>query len=683
MSVSIRTAALALLIVVAVAATGRGDDRPTDLLPIGPISQLRIESFRNYGGYNYYGNAVVITPDGKSVMSNQGNQVYVYDITKAENPNQPRQPRYITLDNQGYAQALTMMSDGKTLVTVSQQPYGFDSPVRFLDLGSGKELRTIDNDQPFISLAASPDGKRLAFASQQQQRIEIWDAETGDEIRIFQGNEPNQFYRLLCFSPDGRMLATVGMGGTVQLWEIATGKERAKIHLEIEGGNRNFNERIFRGKGGLGFDPNQGNTITSIAFSRDGNLLAIGGFDSSIHLWNVLTGQELAPLSGHAGPVIAMTFLANGKEIVSFDNTGLKMVWSVARISKPTPTKLLPLPDEEFADLWNDLSDADTFRTYRAIRYLSADPKRAIALFEKNVKPVPPGDEARITQLIADLQNINGGTRRKAMTELTTHGEAALGALTQLPPEQQNHQTVRAMIGKLSNKQPPADRMRTIKAVQILGQLGTDEAKQMLEKVAKGATGVRLTLEAKAALEKFGKTGEKSGIAEGKPDELWTDLGSDDPEKAFRAVRGMIAASKDTLPFLRENVKPMAEVDEKAIEKFVADLDGMDFESREKATQELEKLAELAQPALKKYLAGQPGLEGRKRAERLMEKLSQTNTPATPTLRTMRALEAVERMDTPAAKELLESLSKGASNSWLTREAKAVLDRRNGKTATP
>jgi hypothetical protein len=56
---------------------------------------------------------------------------------------------------------------------------------------------------------------------------------------------------------------------------------------------------------------------------------------------------------------------------------------------------------------------------------------------------------------------------------------------------------------------------------------------------------------------------------------------------------------------------------EKDIARWIADLDSEKFATREKATHELEKLGEAAQPALRKAIEGHPNPEARKRLERL------------------------------------------------------------------
>ena len=114
------------------------------------------------------------------------------------------------------------MPDGKTLVCASTQ--GEDPAIQFVDLAKGKVVRQIDNDQPFMGLAVSPDGKYLALGT--QQRFEIWDAATGDEIRVLQGEKENaySYYNALAFPPTGTMIAAAGYGNVVQIFEVATGR---------------------------------------------------------------------------------------------------------------------------------------------------------------------------------------------------------------------------------------------------------------------------------------------------------------------------------------------------------------------------------------------------------------------------------------------------------------------------
>ena len=157
---------------------------------------------------------------------------------------------------------------------------------------------------------------------------------------------------------------------------------------------------------------------------------------------------------------------------------------------------------------------------------------------------------------------------------------------------------------------------------------------------------------------------------------LRDDLADKDAAKAHRAMRSLIAAPADALAYLRPRLKPAEGVEAKRIERWVADLDAEEFAVREKAAEELRKLGELAEPASRKALDSRPTLEMSRRLRALLDEVSQQQWhPAPEILRQVRAIEVLERSGTPEARELLESLSRGAAGAHLTREARAAVHR--------
>jgi HEAT repeat protein len=502
-------------------------------------------------------------------------------------------------------------------------------------------------------------------------------------------------HRLLSFSPDGKMLAALGNEpDTVHIWEVASGKERGSVHFgaqtALQGRGRRGKMLVMARFPGN----NMNNGILALAFSADSRLLAVSKQDSAIHLWDLQADRELAPLTGSRGQVSAMVFSADGKELIAIDSEGTRLSWRMAALRRNTHIRLTPLDDADFAELWNDLAEPDSFRVYRARRHLIADPKRAVPLLSRHLEPIPAGDTARIQQLVKDLSSPNAGTRRKAMTELRTkHGEAALGALLQMNggggnggmggmPGMPvmgvmvgpggNNQAAMLLMQKLQMLYNTPERQRDVLAVSILEEIGTPEARQTLTKLSKGAPGVGLTTASKAALDHLAAAA-KERPRPAAPEQLWTDLGSDDAARAFRAMCILSATPEEAAALVRKELKPVPVVEDKEIAALLDNLNSDDFKVREQATEALSKIGEQALPAMKKALEGELALEARKRLERLVEQTA--SQASAPLLRGLRAIELLEHTGTAECKHVLVALAGGAPQAQLTRAAKASLQR--------
>src|SRR5205823_6370475 len=119
---------------------------------------------------------------------------------------------------------------------------------------------------------------------------------------------------------------------------------------------------------------------------------------------------------------------------------------------------------------------------------------------------------------------------------------------------------------------------------------------------------------------------------------------------------------------------PVEAADGKRLARLLDDLDAEDFEKREAASQELARLEEIAGPALRAALKGDPPAETKRRLRELLDKLDR-RAPSPEALRHLRAVEALEHSGTPEARRLLEALAAGAPEARLTQESKAALRR--------
>jgi WD40 repeat protein len=209
---------------------------------------------------------------------------------------------------------------------------GSDNRIRLWDPDTGKELRILKGHKsPVNRIALSADGKLLASCGDDNELL-LWDVDTGKVRRRFLGQEHP--IRLLALSPNGKVLAS-SCGGCMQLWDTATGKEiRLQLINKVTRGSSMaftpdskhfaFNDRsdnsiqlvdLAEGKVIRTFKGHESD-ISGLAFNADGTtLVSWGGEDRTIRAWDVATGKEKRRYGDEKQVVLRLVLAPDGKTL--------------------------------------------------------------------------------------------------------------------------------------------------------------------------------------------------------------------------------------------------------------------------------------------------------------------------------------------------------------------------------
>jgi RNA polymerase sigma factor (sigma-70 family) len=604
-------------------------------------------------------NTLVFARDGKTLITCGSGETGVWDIASGKMVKRLGGP-----ETRG---GCAVFSPDGSILAVG----GDDGIVRLWDWAAGKQVMQTQKRPTHIRcLTFSRDGKTLACAADGGS-IRLWDVATGQQKGTVAGHQER--LTSVAFAPNGQTVATSGWDGTVRLWDAKAGKEIGRVEIEPNKGKNNSwsNPGLL---GHVAFSPDgklvaavRGDELVviwdaktlkevyrfqgcSVAFSPDGKLIACGergttnaDFNSGIIcLYDRITGKKLRELRGHLTTIASMTFTPDSKTLIS---RGLILLG--ARFGEPGEE------ETKFVRVW-DVATGKERKTFPADERVNS-----VALS-------PDGRTVASTALsgkaITLWETLTGGSRGELAGHTEMIFDVAWSPDGRILASGSIDGTVR-LWDPASGKE----------LCCLVGH------RQWVLSVAFSPDGTKLI---SGSLDTTALIWDVSRFTKRPPVELtaaelescWKDLGADG-HSAYRAIGRMISSPQGAVKCLGNHVQPAPAAEAQRIAQLIADLDSKQFRVRDLAMRQLEKLGDIAGPAVQKALAAKTTLEMKRRLELVLSKLDSANLPSE-TLRQFRAIEALEAIATPQARGLLERLlADGAPDARLTSEAKAALER--------
>jgi WD40 repeat protein len=412
-------------------------------------------------------------------------------------------------------------TDGKRLLVARRKDQRCKIMVR--DRQSGKTLWEREQPQDRVSASLSPDGRTLALAA--DDPLIFVDLDSSRERRYpFAALKFEASFRVdpLKFSPDGSRIACVDGTGKALVMSVREGRLLRAIPYDLaiglafsaDGRTLCIDEGEIIPRQSL-WEVATGQRIRSYEalsclFSPDNRLITTSN-EKTLRLYDLYSGKIFRTCKDVVGFPGTFSFSQDGKRFVSASQDSTILLWDIA--TPETVERTTPLDEKALERLWNELETGKASAAYEAMGWLLGDPRHTLPFLHKRLRPVPPVEEKRLQQWIADLDSDSFDKRETASRELGRLGSLAESALRKAlagPTSFEMRRRMKELLRPFESKemQLSPEELAHVRAIQVLERIGTSEARRLLKHLAEGAEGVLRTREAQEALHRMRQHGE-------------------------------------------------------------------------------------------------------------------------------------------------------------------------------
>lgn len=510
----------------------------------------------------------------------------------------------------GDCDALALTKAGDLLATAGQT-----NTIRILAADTGKEVvPTPPPHAGLTALALAPARQRLAGLSL-DGHILTWDAQTGKLFHAWDSKQTGEI--VLAADALGKTVATAAE--TVRLWDADTGAEIAQLPIQ------------------------NGDAVVALAFSPDGNTLAVGKRGGHCGLWNVSDKRTLHSFK-YLGTLHALAWSPCGRFLAAAGGSHIRVVDpQTGALHKSFAVKQGP---------------AASFPQVACLAFGPDGRTLAAGCFDATIRVY----DVNAKNPTLDMVNVCEG-------HLSLPGAIAVSPDGRTIVSGGFDRTVR-LWEAFSGKQ----------IAQFTGHIGPVTgvafAADGRSLYSAGADATILRWDVPGLLNN-GKLPNVS-LASAELEIAWRSLTAEDTPRGHEAMWRCVASAREAIPHM---TKKLYLLESERVKKMFRDLDSNHFGTRLAATNELANYGRWMEGRYDSAIAEPPSLEYKRRVEALKERLTAANTPslAQERLRMHRFMLLCEQAATPAAIDALKKLADKGPEVHLQEEAKASLKRLMGK----